>query len=116
MTPVQYHLIGLAMVMIALLIGRFGPEEIRGFPSGIETKWGRFALLVFVVLAWPPVAIIYVFGAVTYILQWGLRLGFWERAVQSVFAAVATGMVVGAGYWLVFIALPFLLHWYGFVS
>jgi|GEM_PF-2909966 len=115
-TPLEYHLIGLAMVAIAFLVGRFGPQETRGWPSGIRSTGGRAALLAFMAIAWPPFAFVYAFGAVFFVLQWGAALGFWGRAVQSVFAIVGFGMAIGAVYWLFFVALPFLAHWYGFVA
>jgi len=113
MTPAEYHLAGLAMVMIALLIGRFGPEELRGWPAGIRTPRGRAAALVFVALVWPPVVFVYAVGGAVLTLQKLWETNVIEWTVRAVFAVVALAMAVGAVYWLLFQGVPLLLRWYG---
>ncbi len=101
------------MVMIALLIGRFGPEELRGWPAGIRTPRGRAAALVFVALVWPPVVFVYAVGGAVLTLQKLWETNVIEWTVRAVFAVVALAMAVGAVYWLLFQGVPLLLRWYG---
>ena len=112
-TPIQYHLAGLAMVIASVLVAWFGPMEIRGWPSGVQTRSGKVVALIFVALAWPPVAFVYAFIGVVLTLQKLWQANIIERAMQIIFAVIGAVMLGGAVYWLIFVAMPFLIRWYG---